>query len=70
MKTAFFRTEKGYIKFDSIGQRDKYKACERKVAYTNSGANHAVKQVYKKDGVMLSVYLCPHCKMWHVTHKK
>jgi hypothetical protein len=70
MKTAFFKTENGYIKFDSVGQRDKYKACERKFCYTNLVANIAIKNVYKKEGLLLSTYACPYCKMWHLTHKK
>jgi hypothetical protein len=70
MKTAFFKTENGSIKFESIGKRDKYKTCERKFSYTNLGANNAIKNVYKKEGKLLSTYTCPHCGMWHLTHVK
>jgi hypothetical protein len=70
MKTAFFKTENGHIKFDSIGQRDRYKMCDRKTAYSNFAANLAIKKLYNKEKVILVTYLCPHCKMWHLTHKK
>lgn len=70
MKTAFFKTENGNIKFESIGQRNRYKMCERKAAYSNFAANIAIKNLYKKEGKLLSTYTCPHCGMWHLTHVK
>lgn len=70
MKISFFRTESGNIKFDSVSRRNKYKECERKAAYSNIAANIAIKKFYKTNERLLRTYLCPHCKMWHLTHTK
>lgn len=72
MKTAFFKTfgGRGHIMFDSQAKKEKFKACTRKIKYTNSGINLEIKRVFKLDGKMLYPYLCPHCESWHLTHTR
>jgi uncharacterized protein YlaI len=69
MKTAFFRTEAGHIKFDSKGARNRYASCERKQGLTLFDANKIIKkQALKKT--FLRTYLCNTCGKWHLTHTK
>lgn len=70
MKRSFFRTPKGTLMFPSKSSRDKYSECSRKEALTNAAANQIIKKVARKDHKLLYTYLCPHCKMWHLTHIK
>ena len=70
MKKAFFRTNNGSIMFDSKSSRDKYSECIRKEKLTNSAANKIIKKTCVRTGKLLYTYLCPHCRMWHLTHIK
>jgi len=69
MKKAFFRTENGYIPFESKSSRDKFVGCERKAKLSLLVANKIIKREAIK-GTLLNVYSCPYCHSWHLTHKK
>jgi hypothetical protein len=66
MKPHFFvsRDSVGTRMFKSEKALEKYKGCTRKISLPLIEAN----RIAKKEN--LRVYLCQHCKNWHVTHIK
>lgn len=50
-------------------RRKQLRACQRKKNYTEAAAKHVVIYLRKK-GVFKTVYKCPVCKHWHLTHTK
>lgn len=69
MKKAFFNLKgTGHIMFESVSKRDKFAECGRKEKLTNVDALKIIQKIFKRDHKMMRSYLCPHCKMWHITH--